>query len=823
MFSLLQLKQLARRLSRTPMFTVVTLIILAVGIGADTAMFSVVECVLVKPLDYPGADQLIGVRLKSPRVAQVGFGIGPFVYFIDREQTTSFQDIGAYASDSLSVTGAGEPEHVRGLDVTDGTLHILGVNPVLGRLFGPRDDKPDSPETVLLSYSYWRQRFGGSNSVIGRSITVEGKPREIVGVLPRNFHFLDLTDAALILPMRWNRNKTELGDFSYGAIARLRRGTTLAQANADQARLLSIALDSFPAPKGYSPAIFKNFQLQPNLLPLKEQLIGNVSTVLWLLMGSVSMVLVVASTNVANLLLARVEGRRQEFAIRYALGEQRRRIIAEVLIESTVLGVTSGIIGLALAFVELRVLVSMASTGLPRLREITIDVPVLLFTAGIVLLVSFAIGMIPAIKWTRGLGSGLRLSGRWQSQSRERQHTGKVLVTVQVAISLILLICTGLMSRTFRALVTVNPGFAQPATLETFRINVPETRIPDTQLDHVTHLEQEILDKIASIPSISSVAVTDSVPMDGKPYIGTIFARDRTQREGEVAQLRTFRFISPGFFATMGMPLIAGRDLTWSDTYGKRAVAIVSENLAREYRRDPAKALGMQIRASTADDWREIVGVVGNVHDRGMDKPEPRTVYWPLIQDRFEGEQEFLRRNVAFVIRSDRAGSVNLVKEIQRAVWSIDSEMPLADPATVGELYTKSMARTSFAMVMLVTAGSITLSLVMVGLYAVVSYAVSQRAREIGIRMALGAQRRQVTAIFVKQGLWLSGTGTACGLVLAFAATRLMSSLLFGVSSMDPWTYGGAVACVFAVSWLACYLPSRRAASFDPSDVLRAE
>ena len=822
MFSLLQLKQLARRLSRAPMFTLVTLIILAVGIGADIAMFSVVDCVLVKPLDYPGADQLIGVRLKSPRVA-LGFGIGPFLYFIDREQTTSFQNIGAYASDSLSVIGTGEPEHVRVLDVTDGTLPILGVNPVLGRLFGPRDDKPDSPETVLLSYSYWRQKFGGSYSVIGRSISVEGKPREIIGVLPRDFHFLDLTDAALILPMRWNRNKTELGDFSYGAIARLRPGTTLAQANADQARLLPIALDSFPAPKGYSPAIFKNLQLQPNLVPLKEQLIGDISTILWLLMASISMVLVVACANVANLLLVRVEGRRQEFAIRYALGEQRRRIIAEVLVESTVLGVTSGIIGLALAFVGLHVLIEKAPAGLPRLREITIDVPVLIFTAGIVLLVSFAIGMIPAIKWTRNLGSGLRVSGRRQSQSRERQHTGKALVTLQVAISLILLICTGLMSRTFRALVTVNPGFAQPTTLETFRIDVPETQIPDTQRDRVPHLEQDILDQIASIPSISSVAVADSVPMDGKPYIGTIFTRDRTQPEGEAVRLRIFRFISPGFFATMGMPLSAGRDLTWSDTYRKRAVAIVSENLAREYWRDPARALGMQIRASTADDWREIVGVVGNVHDRGMDKPEPSTVYWPLIQDSFEGEPDFLRRNVAFVIRSDRAGSMTLVKEIQRAVWSIDSEMPLADPTTVGELYSKSMARTSFAIVMLGTAGSITLALVILGLYAVISYAVSQRAREIGIRMALGAQRRQVTEIFVKQGLWLTGLGTVCGFVIAFAASRLMSPMLFGVSSTDPWTYAGAVACVVAVSQLACYLPSRRAASLDPANVLRAE
>jgi predicted permease len=273
----------------------------------------------------------------------------------------------------------------------------------------------------------------------------------------------------------------------------------------------------------------------------------------------------------------------------------------------------------------------------------------------------------------------------------------------------------------------------------------------------------------------------------------------------------------------MGMTLIAGRDLTWSDSYEKRPLAVVSENLAREYWHDPAGALGKQIRVTTADDWREIVGVVGNVHDQGVDKPVSSAVYWPLIQDRFESEQEFIRREVAFVVRSPRAGSASLVKEIQRAVWSIDSEMPLADPTTQGELYSKSMARISFTLVMLCVAGSMAMMLGIVGLYGVISYAVSQRTREIGVRMALGAQPKQVTAMFVRQGLWLTGVGIACGLVMAFAAMRLMSSLLFGVSSTDPGTYAATIACTFAVSWLACYLPSRRAATVDPVNTLRAE
>jgi predicted permease len=822
MFELVQLKQVLRRLARAPVFTVVTLITLAVGVGGVVAMFSVVEGVLLKPLDYPHSEQLIGLWLNAPGIGVQRLGIGQFIYFIDREQTETLQDLGVYARDSFDVTGRGKPEHVQGLNVTDGTLPLLGVHPVLGRLFTRRDDAPDSPETVLLSYSYWRQKFGGSPSAIGRSIAVGGKAREIIGVLPRGFHFLDEPDPALIFPLQWDRNKTKLGDFSYQAIARLKPGTTLVRANADQARLLPIAIRSFPAPEGFSPAILENARLQPDLHPLKQYVIGDVSNVLWVLMGSISIVLLVACANVANLLLVRMEGRRQDLAIRDALGAGRRRIIEEILVESTVLAIASSVIGLALALGVLQIL-ALAPSGLPRLHEITIDVPVLLFTLGVALFVSFAIGAIPAVKYTRDLRTALSESGRGQSQSRERQRARKVLIAVQVALSLVLLICSGLMIRTFRALVNVNPGFAGPGTLETFRVYIHEMQIPDTQKEQVVRREQEILETLASIPSVSSVAITNSVPMDGIGYIDPIFARDRTYREGDSPPVRRFKFISPGFFSAMGIPLIAGRDLTWTDTYEKRPIAIVSENFAKEYWHEPASALGKQIRATTADDWREIVGVVGNVHDDGVDKPESSAVYWPLIQDRFDSEQEFIRRDVAFVVRSPRAGSLSFFKEIQRAVWSIDSEMPLADPTTQGELYAKSMARTSFTLVMICVAGSMALMLGIVGLYGVISYAVSQRTREIGIRVALGAQRKELTAMFVRQGLTLTGVGIACGIAISFAATNLMSSLLFGVSSTDPWTYATTITCIVGVSWLACYLPSRRAATVDPVNALRAE
>ncbi len=819
-----QLKQALRRMALAPVFTGVTLLTLAVGVGATTAIFSVVESVVLKPLEYPRSEQLVGVWLTAPGIGFQKMGLGPAIYFIDREQSATLQDVGVYWSDSYSVTGTGEPENLRGMVVTEGTLPILGAHPVLGRLFSQQDDTPGAPDTVLISYAYWQQKFGGSASAIGRSIVVSAKPREVVGVLPRDFHFLDEADPALIFPMQWDRSTTKLGNFSYGAIARLKPGMTLAQANADQARLLPVAIHSFPPWEGFRTDDFEKARLGPDLHPLKEDVIGNISAALWVLMGSIAIVLLIACANVANLLLVRVEGRRQELAVRYALGAGAGDIAGSILIEGLILGLAGSILGLALAFGALRILVAMAPTGLPRLHEIAIDVPVLLFTVGIAVFVSFGIGMVPAIKYTRSnLRSALSESGRGQSQSRERQGARKVLVAVQVALSLVLLICAGLMIRTFRTLVNVNPGFVQPSTLETFHVYVPRAQIPDTQLERVVRLEQQILENIASVPGVSSVAITSAVPMGGNGYRDPIFVRDRPYKEGEIPPPRRFKFVSPGFFAAMGMPLIAGRDLTWSDAFEKRTVAIVSENLAREYWNDPASALGKQIRATSSDDWREIIGVVGNVRDDGLDKPASSAIYWPRLQDRFDGEQEFLLRDVAFVVRSPRAGSAALLKELQRAVWSIDPEMPLADPTTVGELYTKSMARTSFTLVMLCVAGGMALMLGIVGIYGVISYAVSQRTREIGIRMALGAQPKELTTMFVKQGLWLTGIGIACGVVTAFAAMRLMSSLLFGVSSRDPWTYAGTIACVVAVSWLACYLPSRRAATVDPVNSLRAE
>jgi predicted permease len=817
-----------RQLRRSPGFTAVAVMTLALGIGANTALFSVLEALLLKPLPFPHPEELVGVWQTAPGINIKDVYASPSTYFIYREQSRTFQDIGLYdmgfqrSGISVNVTGLGEPEHVPALGVTDGVLPILGVTPLFGRCFTRADDSPGSAETVILTYGYWRRKFGGDRSVVGRTITVDGKLRQIIGVLPQKFRFgLLQREPALILPLKFDRAKTFLGMFTYLAIARLKSGVTLAQANADEARMIPIVARSFPPPPGFSLKLFEDMRMGPNLRPLKQDLVGDVGKVLWVLMGGIGLVLLIACANVANLLLVRAEGRQQELAIRAALGASRGRIVSQMLLESFLLAFLASVIGLGLAYAALRVLVAMAPTGLPRLNEIGIDGSVVLFTLGVSLLASLLFGSVPVLKYAGArLGAGLRAGGRSMSESRDRHRSRGVLVIVQVALALVLLVGSGLMIRTFRALTKVDPGFAAPAEIQTFRVDIPDTQVKDPE--RVVRIQEEISRKIESIPGVSSVSLSMSTPMDGNQWSDPVFAKERSYSQGEIP-LRRYRFVAPGYFKTLGTPFVAGRDFTWSDVYNKVPVAIVSEKLAREYWHDPSNALGKQIRVSTKDDWREVVGVVGNIHDDGMDKEAPSSVYWPILTAHFGGEDVAVQRGVAFAMRSPRAGSESLVNEVRRAVWSVDPDLPLADVQTLDYYYTRSMARTSFTLVMLAVAGGMALLLGIVGLYGVIAYSVSQRRREIGIRMALGAKPWELVGMFVRHALALTGVGMASGLVAALALTRLMSSLLFGVKSFDPVTYLAVSFGLIVTAALSSYLPARRAAAVNPVESLRAE
>jgi predicted permease len=804
------------------MFTVITLLTLAIGIGANTAIFSVVSGVLLKPLPYPDPDRLVAVWQKAPGLDNMtDLNASPATYFTYREESRTFQDIGLWRHDSVSVTGISQPEEVEALQVTDGTLPLLGVQPLRGRTFTRQDDTSGSPETALIAYGYWQSRFGGDPSIIGHRIVMDGRAREVIGILPANFRFMN-NKPDLVLPFQFDRSKVFIGNFSYQAVARLKPGVTLEQASTDVARMLPMMKDKFALPPGFSLKMLEEARIGPNLRSLKQDVVGNVGKVLWVLMATVGMVLFIACANVSNLLLVRAEGRQQELAIRAAVGAGWAQIARELLIESLTLGIVGGALGVGLAYVGLRLLVFLSPANLPRLDEIAIDPSVLGFAAAVSLAAGLLFGLIPVIKYAGPhLSTALREGGRSLSDSRERHRARSVLVVVQVALALVLLIGSGLMIRTLQALKHVDPGFKAPEQVLTLRVAITRAQVPDAE--RVVRMDNDIVQRIAAIPGVTSTGLSNSVTMDGYNDNDPIFVEDRPYTEGKIPPIRRFKFIAPGLFKTMGNALLAGRDLTWTDVYDKRPVVLISQNLALEYFANPSAALGKRIRESPKGTWREIIGVVGNERDNGVDKEAPAVVYWPMLVQNLWGDALQVQRTMAFQIRSIRTGSASFLNEVRQAVWSVNPDVTIANVRTLKEIYDQSMARTSFTLVMLAIAGGMALLLGVVGIYGVISYSVSQRTREIGIRIALGAPQGEVRGMFVRHGLLLTGIGVACGLAAATALTQWMKTLLFEVQPVDPFTYVVVSLVLALAALIATYVPARRATVVEPLVALRAE
>ncbi|HKV98412.1 MAG TPA: ABC transporter permease [Vicinamibacterales bacterium] len=819
--SLLDLRYAVRALRRAPIFTLVATLTLALGIGATTAVFTVVNGVVIKPLPFREADALVSLKHTAADLnggPPVGICLSMLVTYA--RENRSFEEIGAWSRGTDTVTDGDVPEEVTTLNVSAGTLRAVGVQPAIGRWFSEQDQIPGSPETVILMDGYWRRRFGGDRAIVGRQIAIGSRPRLVIGVMPASFRFLDETPD-LALPVRIDPASLTLGGFNYEGIARLAAGVTREQATADLRRIVLPWTKEWPSFPGIDRSGFEG--TMPLVRPLKQDLIGGAGDMLWVLMGTIGIVLVIACANVANLVLVRAQARQRELAIQTALGAGRGRIARQVLVENLVLGLLGGGAGLALAAAGLRVLRAIGSAGIPRLQEIALDPVVLIFTLVVSLATSLVFGSIPVVKFAgRRLALTLRAGGRGSSDTREHNRARNLLAVVQLALALILLVAAGLMIRTSLALRNVPPGFTQPAQVQLVRITIPDSDVAEPE--RVLPLQRAMLDRLAAIPGVTDVSFTGNVPMAAGERSRSTIVRDDVPIEDQGAEsLRWFRYVAPGYFHTIGTRLIGGRDFRWTDLEARRPVAIISENLAREFWREPQAAIGKRIREGDTSPWREVIGVVGDVYDDGVYRAAPPIVYWPAVMESFQGQRINVRRSVTFAIRSSRAGSESLVAQAREAISGVRPEIAVTRVRTLADVYGRSLAATSFALVMLTIAASMALVLGIIGIYGVVAYSVTQRTREIGIRAALGASRGELAGMFLRRGVTLALAGVSFGLAGAAVVTQLMTSLLFATRPLDAGVYALVALGLVAVTTLASYLPARAAARVDPLRVLRGE
>ena len=816
-----------RTLRKNPAFSATAILTLAIGIGANTAVFSVVDGVLLKPLAFREPDRLVSIKHVAPGLggvtAAIGLRLSTGMYFTYAEENRVFENMGVWASSRVSVSGLREPEEVLSIAVSPGTLEALGVPPELGRWFSADDQKPGATPTTLLSRGYWQQRFGGEPDVIGRTVIVDSRPRQIVGVMPKTFRIGDLP-AAIFAPMQLDRARAEMSGFYLNAIGRLKPGVSLDQAQADVSRLIPIWMHSWGS-NSTTLRVFGAWHIGPDLRPLRETIVGDVGGVLWLVMGTLSAVMLIVCANVANLLLVHLEGRRQELAVRMALGAGRGRLLRERMAVTGMLVSAGTLLGLGLAFGGVRLLQWIAPANLPRLAEIAVDGRATALALTIAAISALLLALIPHLRSSGQLS--LRAGGRTVSGGLGQQRARSALVVVQVSLALILLISSGLMIRTFQNLRKVEPGFTQPRRLQTVRVPIPRSLIQEAS--RVAHLEQDLRDRLAAIPGVLEVGYADGVPMDGGDVNWDgIFAEGVTVPSGTYPPSRVFRNIGPGFFKAMGTRLLAGRDFTSNDLSRGSRFVILSDNLAREYWGSAAAAIGKRINSrlpSMGMPWDEVIGVVEDVRITGANEKAPAVVYWPSYFSLpwLPNDPRVAIREPVFVIRSSRAGTAALAEEVRRAVWSVNGSLAIADMLTMEQIAGRSMARTSFALVMLAIAGGMALLLGIIGTYGVVAYTVAQRRREVGIRLALGAEPSAVKGMFLRQGLALSAIGCGVGLAGAMALARLMKSLLFGVTPLDPMTYAVTPGVLLLSAIVACYFPARKAAAVDPAETLRAE
>jgi len=814
-----------RTLAKRPMFTAVVVFVLALGIGATTAIFTLLDAIILSPLPFREADRLVSLGHSASSTGGGDVGQCAAWHFTYMDENRVFQALGMYSpGGTMTVTGDGEPEAVPVLSATSGVFSALGMNALLGRVVTPADEDPDAPTVVLLSHGYWRSRFGEDPTIVGRSLQVDGGTREIVGVLPPSLTALG-QDPGLIIPLRFRRANLFVGNVGFWGVARLKDGVTLRQATADMARMLPLAFEKFPGGPVIEAARQANYV--PNVRPLSDALVGNVASLLWIVMASVALVLLIACANAANLFLVRADGKDKEMAVRAAMGASRVRIAWEHLKESLLLGALGGLAGLGLAFGGLRALVALAPERLPRLQEVSLNPKVLLFTAAVSLGAALFFGAFPILRfWGRDLVGSLKQGGHAGAYGRKRHLTQNALAVSQIALALVLLVASGLVFRSARALQHVDPGFSHADDVLALRLGISGRMVAADS--EAAQMQEAIARRLGEIAGVRSVGMATGLPMHPGGNINPLYAEGITVAGERPPITRRHKWVGEGYFETLGIPLLTGRTLTWQDAHERAPVVVVSRSLALVYWGSVDAAIGK--RVSVRPDpirWHEVVGVVGDVREDGASLDPVPMVYWPQVTLAFwQGESAnsvLLWRTVSYAVRSDRVGTPGFLDDVRRAVWSVNSNLPLLRVGRLSDFVAQTVVRTTFTLALLGIAGLVALILGLVGVYGVISYAVSQRTLELGMRMVLGADAGQVRTMVLRQGLALAVVGVAVGLMLSLAVTRVMSGLLFGVSPTDPLTFLVVAISLAAAALLASYVPAYRASKVDPMVVLRGE
>ena len=810
-------RSLARELRRSPGFLLIAVLTLGVGIGANAAIFSVVDAVVIRPLPYPEPERLVGVWHDAPGLKLNHFEQSNGTYAIYRKENRVLEDFGIYDTRPATLTGSGTPERVDSAELTGSIFSVLRAPAARGRTIQEADEKPGAEKVAVLSDALWRRRFGGDPKAVGATLRVNGVERRVVGVMPEGFRFPEAS-TSLWLPMTLDPAKLNPGSFNYPGIARLRPGVTPARA----ARELSALVWRIPEVYGDSQinrGMIASAKLSVLVIPMRQDLVGDVERVLWILLGSVACILLIACANVANLFLVRAEGRQREVAVRTALGATRGDVARLFLGESLALSLLGGLVGLGLAWAGVRLLVRLRPEGIPRLEEVGVDGRVLLFTLLISGLAGLLCGSLAALRYGAPSLTALKEGGRGGSAGRERHRARNVLVIAQVALALVLLVGSGLMVKSFWRLRGIDPGF-EPRGVLSLALNLPESDYPDTA--STFRFVDQLLARVRALPEVAGAATIYPLPLSGSNTNSGFSIEDFPLPRDQVPPIFNNGFVSPGYFQAMGIPVIAGRTFERLEARPTNEV-LVSRSLAERFwpGRSP---LGKRITAGIPgkSPWSTIVGVVGDVHVRTLEeKPEP-AVYFPMVRYGDKKEDEWAPHGFVLVVKG-KVDPKSLVAPVRRVVRALDPNLPLSAVRPMPELVSRSMARTSFTMLLLVIAAAVALLLGTVGIYGVISYVVSQRTREIGVRMALGARRDDISRMVLREGLGITLLGIAIGLAGALAVTRLMLALLFGVSPTDPGTFAAVPVLLAAVALLASWMPARRAAEVEPLEAIRYE